>query len=72
MLTLLALAAAKPHLIYFLADDFGYYDVSWKNPSAHTQTLDELKANGLELMRYTHKLFHVLGLLTAPRHSRHS
>jgi len=71
LLTLLALAAAKPHLIYFLADDFGYYDVSWKNPSAHTPTLDELKANGLELMRYTHNYF-TPWLVDRATHSRHS
>ena len=42
----------KPHLIYILADDFGYYDVSWKNPGAHTPALDALHASGLEFTRY--------------------
>lgn len=48
--------ANKPHLIYMLADDFGYYDVSWKNPTANTPNMDQLVAEGLELNRfYTYK-----------------
>ena len=51
-----AAAASKPHLIFVLADDFGYYDVSFRNPAAHTPHIDGLVAEGLQLRRfYTYK-----------------
>eukprot|EP00662_Eupelagonemidae_sp_cell21_P005324 gene5324-32511_t len=59
MFTTSAEAAAttrKPHLVYFLADDFGHYDVSWLNPKAHTPHMDALAAAGIKLGRfYTYK-----------------
>ena len=51
-----AAIASKPHLVFVLADDFGYYDVSFRNPAAHTPHIDGLVAEGLQLRRfYTYK-----------------
>ena len=56
--TLLALgagasaAAPKPHIVYFLTDDYGYHDVSWTNPEATTPHLEALRAEGLTLNRF--------------------
>ena len=48
-----AAASPPPHLVYILADDFGYFDVSFKgNPSASTPNLDALANEGLLLNRY--------------------
>mgnify|MGYP000359393812 CR=1 FL=1 len=41
----------SPHLLYILADDFGYYDVSWKNKAAKTPNLDALREQGMDLDR---------------------
>ena len=50
--------AAKPHLVYVLADDFGHNDVGWKNvnlpdnDTIETPTLDALAAGGIKLNRF--------------------
>ncbi|MFH1570478.1 MAG: sulfatase-like hydrolase/transferase, partial [Gemmatimonadota bacterium] len=43
------MAAAPPNLVYILADDMGYGDVSCLNPESriHTRCLDQLAADGL-------------------------
>ena len=47
-----AATSKPPHLIYVLADDFGYFDVSFRNPAAHTPHIDALVADGLQLRRF--------------------
>lgn len=41
----------KPNIIYILADDMGYSDMSWQNSSIKTPNLDRLKAEGMFLDR---------------------
>jgi len=47
-----AAAAAQPHLVFLLADDFGHYDSSVTNPDAPTPTLKRLAQEGIVLDRH--------------------
>ena len=42
-------ARAQPNIILVLADDLGWNDVSWNNPSMPTPTLARLASEGLRL-----------------------
>jgi arylsulfatase B len=46
-----ATAAQRPNLIMALADDLGFSDVGWVNPSVKTPTLDALALDGVVLHR---------------------
>eukprot|EP00750_Incisomonas_marina_P016014 INCI18849.1.p1 GENE.INCI18849.1~~INCI18849.1.p1 ORF type:complete len:493 (-),score=56.10 INCI18849.1:1086-2564(-) len=41
-----------PHIVFVLADDIGYNDLSWRNPFAQTPTLQKLRDGGVELTSY--------------------
>eukprot|EP01063_Lacrimia_lanifica_P020895 TRINITY_DN2816_c0_g2_i7.p1 TRINITY_DN2816_c0_g2~~TRINITY_DN2816_c0_g2_i7.p1 ORF type:complete len:486 (+),score=177.36 TRINITY_DN2816_c0_g2_i7:55-1512(+) len=45
-------AAPAPHVVFFLADDFGHYDSTVWNPDAPTPTLGKLAAEGIKLDRH--------------------
>jgi arylsulfatase A-like enzyme len=47
-----AAAAPKPHVLFFLADDYGHYDISYNNPEAPTPTLHALASEGVILNRH--------------------
>ncbi|XP_066948452.1 arylsulfatase I-like [Macrobrachium rosenbergii] len=44
-------SSSKPHIIFILADDLGWYDVSWHNPKALTPNLETLAKEGIILDR---------------------
>jgi arylsulfatase A-like enzyme len=45
-------AAARPNIIYLLADDLGWSDVGWHGGSIPTPHLDRLAANGAKLEQF--------------------
>ena len=47
-----AASAPKPHVLFFLADDYGHYDISYNNPKAPTPTLHALATEGVILNRH--------------------
>ena len=47
----LALDAAKPNILFILADDMGYSDMSWQGSPIRTPNLDKLRAGGMFLER---------------------
>lgn len=44
--------AGKPNIIFILADDMGYSDMSWQSSAIQTPTLDKMKAEGMFLKRH--------------------
>ncbi|XP_070542482.1 arylsulfatase B-like isoform X1 [Ptychodera flava] len=44
-----AFAADQPHIIHIVADDLGWDDISWHNPSMITPNLQDLAENGVIL-----------------------
>lgn len=51
--TLPALAATRqPHIVFILADDFGWYDVGYHQSEIRTPNLDRLSAAGVRLENY--------------------
>ena len=54
----LATAAARPHILMMLADDWGSYDASWRmkelgrEPDIHTKNIDALSAGGIRFANY--------------------
>ena len=58
LLTFLSLCLAvtakpsRPNILYILADDLGYGDVSWNNPSMITPNLDRLARKGVILDQF--------------------
>jgi len=44
--------AAKPNLVFFMADDTGWYNVGWHNPDMLTPNADQLVKEGIELDRH--------------------
>ena len=42
----------KPNFLFVLADDFGHYDVGWRNPEVTSPTLDMLARSGIILNRH--------------------
>uniref|UniRef100_A0AAQ5XIA0 Sulfatase N-terminal domain-containing protein n=1 Tax=Amphiprion ocellaris TaxID=80972 RepID=A0AAQ5XIA0_AMPOC len=47
-----ASAAQKPHIVFVLADDFGWYDVGYHSSEIRTPNLDKLSAGGVRLENY--------------------
>ncbi|XP_076450402.1 arylsulfatase B-like [Babylonia areolata] len=41
--------AGPPHIVFIIADDLGWNDVEWRNPSMRTPTLKRLKEEGILL-----------------------
>ena len=53
ILLLCGMALAKPpHIVFIMADDYGWNDVGYHNPDVHTPTLDKLAAAGVKLDNY--------------------
>lgn len=46
------LAAEQPHIVFVLADDFGWYDVGYHQSEIRTPNLDKLSAGGVRLENY--------------------
>ena len=49
--TNLSLAANRPNILFILADDMGYSDMSWQGSPIQTPNLDKLRAGGMFLER---------------------
>ncbi|XP_051794540.1 arylsulfatase B [Acanthochromis polyacanthus] len=45
-------AAQQPHVVFVLADDFGWYDVGYHGSEIRTPNLDKLSAGGVRLENY--------------------
>ena len=45
-------AQQKPNIIFILADDMGYSDMSWQGSPIQTPNLDKLRRGGMFLDRY--------------------
>lgn len=46
------LAAPQPHIVFILADDYGWYDVGYHQSEIKTPNLDKLSAAGVRLENY--------------------
>lgn len=46
------LAAPQPHIVFILADDYGWYDVGYHQSEIRTPNLDKLSAAGVRLENY--------------------
>ena len=46
------LAAQKPHVVFFMADDTGWSNVGWHNEQMKTPHADALVKEGVELDRH--------------------
>lgn len=46
------LAAPQPHVVFILADDYGWYDVGYHQSEIRTPNLDKLSAAGVRLENY--------------------
>lgn len=46
------LAAQQPHVVFILADDYGWYDVGYHGSEIKTPNLDRLSAKGVRLENY--------------------
>jgi len=44
--------ANKPHILFILADDFGWNDVGYHGSEIQTPNLDRLAADGIKLNNY--------------------
>ena len=60
---------SRPNILYILADDLGYADVSWNNPFMKTPNLEALARKGVILDQfYTQvKIWQVLWVNMFPR-----
>lgn len=45
-------ATGKPHIVFILADDFGWHDVGYHQSEIRTPNLDKLSAAGVRLENY--------------------
>ena len=61
-----AALARPPNILYILADDLGYGDVSWNNPDMHTPALQRLAEAGVvldqfyaQVSRYIYTIYNV-------------
>lgn len=43
---------SKPHILFFMADDTGWYNVGWHNPDIKTPNANKLIEEGIELDRH--------------------
>lgn len=41
-----------PHIVFILADDYGFNDIGYRNPAIRTPNLDYLAAEGIKLDNY--------------------
>nr|XP_024658875.1 arylsulfatase B isoform X2 [Maylandia zebra] len=46
------LAARQPHVVFILADDFGWYDIGYHGSEIRTPNLDKLSSRGVRLENY--------------------
>ena len=44
--------AQQPHIVFVLADDYGWYDVGYHRSEINTPNLDKLSAGGVRLENY--------------------
>ena len=44
-----SIVCGKPHVVYILADDLGWNEVSWNNPGFLTPNLEKLASEGVLL-----------------------
>ena len=51
-LSTLVWSSSPPNIVFVLADDFGYHDVSYHGSAIKTPTLDQLAAEGVQLDNY--------------------
>ena len=51
-LTSTALAKRQPHILFILADDYGYNDIGYHGSEIKTPELDKLAADGVKLENY--------------------
>jgi len=42
----------RPNILFIVADDLGWNDVSWHNPNIHSPRLEELASQGVKLNQY--------------------
>jgi arylsulfatase B len=42
----------RPHILFFLADDFGYYNVGFRNPLEKTPVIDAAAKDSANLERH--------------------
>ena len=47
-----ASACEQPHIVYIMADDLGWRDVSWNSDDMYTPNLDRLRREGVELTNH--------------------
>ncbi|XP_012709369.2 arylsulfatase B isoform X1 [Fundulus heteroclitus] len=52
IMTAVASAARPPHIVFILADDFGWNDVGYHSSEIRTPNLDKLSAKGVRLENY--------------------
>uniref|UniRef100_A0A8C7X6B5 Sulfatase N-terminal domain-containing protein n=1 Tax=Oryzias sinensis TaxID=183150 RepID=A0A8C7X6B5_9TELE len=52
MILPVTLAAPRPHIVFIMADDFGWNDVGYHNSEIKTPNLDLLSAKGVRLQNY--------------------
>lgn len=45
-------ASKQPHIVFILADDYGYHDIGYHGTVIKTPVLDSLAANGAKLENY--------------------
>ncbi|CAK9005421.1 Arylsulfatase I (ASI) [Durusdinium trenchii] len=45
-------AAAKPHIIFHIIDDWGFHDIGFRSPEMQTPTLDRFHQQGITLEHY--------------------
>ena len=50
--TLASSASPQPHIVYIMADDLGWADVSWHSDDMYTPNLDRLRKEGVELTNH--------------------
>ena len=55
-------AASRPHILFFVVDDFGWSDVGFHGSKIQTPNIDKLASEGVELDNY-----YVLPLCTPTR-----
>ena len=49
---LVSIEARRPHILFILADDYGYHDIGYHGSRIETPTLDRLAAAGVKLENY--------------------
>ena len=52
MFTCISSSRRQPHILFIIADDFGYNDIGYHGSEIKTPVLDELATNGVKLENY--------------------